>query len=376
MGLEYLKPMLDVGSPRVFNCNIMTHRIQAQEPGAEMFFRNKVLNNLVLIKDTVPDDGSRSSAPPIGTKLYFPFNENEIYEGGRTIFVHDKHVQQVLLNQFGEGALKKEALIEDMRILHIMDRLPSLDPFLLKDVFLNEGMTINPAYFEVSQEVWNEIESFILQRFEPLVKAAFPDAKSAEEKGRQLIEKIWEARDLEALKPLTMAFQLPSGQELEIFAAWKGINFYAFQYQRMKTQLVEMLTWLKDLELPHAVPVAERNEVKASLELARTQVRDEWRRAEMILREYQESYDKLFGQKSGGSGSVAGFLTFLKNSKKSYWELGNSLGKVGHASYCWDTMSRRFPDRKLSWDGLKETLQLIVKIFGPAKKLATSVAWK
>ncbi len=375
MGLEYLKPMLDVGSPRVFNCNIMTHRIQQKEPGSETFFRNKALNNLVLIKDAVPDDGTRSNAPPIGTKLYFPFNENEIYEGGRTIFAHDKHVEKALINQFGEGALKKDALAEDLRIIQILDHLPSLDPFLLKDVFLNEGININPAYFEVSQEVWNEIESFILQRFEPLVKAAFPDAASANEKGRQLIEKIWEARDLEALKPLTMAFQLPAGQELDIFSSWKGINFYAFQYDRMKPQLIDMVTWLKNLEIPPAaVSTAERNEIKTALDSARTLLRDEWRQAETILREYQDSYVKLFG-KQGGGGSVNAFLTFLRHSKKSYWELGSSLGKVGQSSYCWDVMTRRYPERKLNWDGLKEVLPLIVKIFG-AKKAATSVVWQ
>lgn len=373
MGLEYLKPMLDVGSPRVFNCNVMTHRLLAKDPAAELFFRNRPLNNLVLIKDTVPDDGSRTGAPPIGTKLYFPFNENEIYEGGRTIFVHDKSMEAALINQFGEGALKKEALADDIRIMRILDHLPSLDPFLLKDVFLNEGITINPAYFEVSQEVWKEIESFILQRFEPLVKAAFPDTTSADEKGRQLIEKIWEARDLEALKPLTTVFQLPAGQELEIFAAWKGINFYAFQSERMKSLLVEMVTWLKDLQIPVvAVSAAERNELKASLELVRNQVRDEWRNTETILREYQDSYDKLFKQK----GSAAGFLTFLKNSKKAYWELGNSLGKTGHASYCWNVITKRFPERKLSWDALKEILPLLNKIFGAGKKPVTSVVWQ
>src|SRR5262249_4382413 len=134
MGLEYLKPMLDVGSPRVFNCNVLTHRIQEKEPGAGYFFRNKPLNNMVLIKDTPPDEGPRSQAPPIGTKLYFPFNENDIYEGGRTIFVHEKNLERALVNQFGEGALRKDALVDDLRILQILDHLPSLDPFLLKDV--------------------------------------------------------------------------------------------------------------------------------------------------------------------------------------------------------------------------------------------------
>src|SRR6202012_4467519 len=102
----------------------------------------------------------------------------------------------------------------------------SLDPFLMKDVFLNEKIEMNPAYFEVDKALWDQIELYILQGFEPLAKAAFPDAVSSDEVARKLIEKIWEGRDLEALRPLVMAFRLPAGQELEIFAAWKGVIFY------------------------------------------------------------------------------------------------------------------------------------------------------
>src|SRR4051812_14103912 len=87
---QYLKPMLDAGSPRVFNCNEMTHKILAKDAEAPRFFRNKQLNTAVLIKDTVPVGQRNAGGPAVGTKLYFPFNEANIYEGGRTIFLHEK----------------------------------------------------------------------------------------------------------------------------------------------------------------------------------------------------------------------------------------------------------------------------------------------
>jgi hypothetical protein len=375
MASEYFKPMLDVGSPRVLNINLMTRRLMESDPAAMPFFRSRPLNNLVLIKDTMPEELRRTTSAVIGTKLYFPFNETNIYEGGRTIFVKDKYIEQALLNHFGEGALSREALAEDLRILAILDRLPSLDPFLLKDVFLNEKVSMNEAYFEVSQEVWQEIEAFILQRFEPLVKAAFPDAQSSGDgRARKLIEKIWEARDLEALDPLIQAFRLPQNEALEIFSAWKGINFYAFQYERAKPQFIALLTWLKDLKMPvAAVSAAERNEVKNMIELVKTQLRAEWQKADAILREYQESYDKMFKLKV----SSAEFVAFLGKSTKMYWDLGNSLGKVGHASYCWEVMAKRFSENKgPTWEPLKEILTLLSKIFSADRRPATSVAWQ
>ena len=372
MATEYFKPMLDVGSPRVLNCNVLTKRIKTKEPTAANFFRNAPFNRLVLIKDTVNDGSGSKLRSSIGTKLYIPFNENNIYEGGRTIFFHDKHLQQALEEHFGAGALKKEALDEDMRILAVLDRLPSLDPFLLKDVFLNEKIDMHPGYFEVGEEVWKEIEEFILLRFEPLVKAAFPDAMSSDEKARQLVQKIWEARDPVALDPLIQAFRLPKGEALEIFSSWKGINFYAFQYQKMKPLLTELVLWLRDLQLPiAAVSATERTETKASLELIRTQIKAEWQNAEKILRDYQDAYDKMFKHKT----SSTEFLAFLNSSARLYWELGNSLGKLGHASYCWDVMSKRFPQRKMPWEQLREIIMLLAKIFKPTPKTTTAVSW-
>jgi hypothetical protein len=365
--------MLDVGSPRVLNVNVMTHQILQKDPAASLFFRNKPLNNLVLIKDTLPQDLRRSALTGIGTKLYFPFNENNIYEGGRTIFASERLLHPALLQHFGQDALGKEALAEDLRILAVLDRLPSLDPFLLKDVFLNEKIAINEAYFEVSKEVWTEIELFIIARFEPLVKAAFPDTKTSDDRARRLIEKIWEARDLEALDPLVRAFRLPPAQALEIFSAWKGINFYAFQYERTKPHFVKLLSWLKDLQVPAVgIRIDERTEFMGTLDLAKGQLRNEWQKVEAILQEYQQSYDKMFKLRV----SSTEFVDFMKKSSRMYWELGNSLGKIGHASYCWEVMAKRFSDdKKLSWEPLKEIIQLLAKIFAVEKKAITSVAW-
>src|ERR1700722_17642925 len=138
MAVQFLKPMLDPGSSRVFNFNVITRAIKAKDPAAKLFFRNPPLNNIVLIKDTVPlNERKTAASKPIGTKLYFPFNETDVYEGGRTIFLHDKNLQQAIIETVGmKASLTKEDMAEDVRILEILDGLPSLDPFLLKDIFI------------------------------------------------------------------------------------------------------------------------------------------------------------------------------------------------------------------------------------------------
>lgn len=369
---KYLKPMLDTGSPRVFNCNELTARILASDPQAPLFFRNRALNAIVLIKDAVPEDERRIGAPSVGTKLYFPFNENEIYEGGRTIFLHAKGVDSAIIDYCGEGTVTKESIAEDKRVMSLLSRLPSLDPFLMKDAFLREKISVNEAYFDVSAEAWAEIEMFMLQQFEPLIMAAFPDAKSSEDKARQLIDKIWEAKDIEALMPLIEAFRLPKERALEIFSAWKGIVYYSFQYNCVQARFLELVKWIIDHEVPPVgVTAAEAKEVQTQLKQARDQLRVEWQRTDEIVHTYHASYDKMFKERLGS----ADFLAFLKDSDKTYWEIGSSLGKVNHAIYCWDVMSSRFDGRKVPWATRQEIARLLAQLLEPEKKSATSVAW-
>ncbi len=371
---KYLKPMLDVGSPRVFNCNEMTKRVLEKEPEAELFFRSKQLNTIVLIKDTVPEGDRQPGTPLVGTKLYFPFNEANIYEGGRTIFLHDRHLEVAIMGHYGEGALSKTSLAQDIEILSILDRLPSLDPFLLKDIFLRRKISMNAAYFEVSEEAWNEIETFMLQRFEPLVRAAFPDEESSQddEKARTLIDKIWEARDLDALQPLINAFRLPQESALDIFSSWRGIVYYSFQYQKEQLKLSELVKWLKENELPPAgIPAPEAKDMAAMIALVREQLRKEWQTIEDIVKAYENSYNKMFRDKI----SSADFLAFLRGSNETYWKIGNSLGKTNHAIYCWDVMSSRFKERKLPWAQRQEVMKLLATVFAPEKKTTTNMAW-
>lgn len=366
---KYLKPMLDPGSSRVFNCNVVTAQLLAKDPNAELFFRNKPLNGVILIKDAAPQQDSRIRSAAVGTKIYFPFNVGNIYEGGRTIFLHDRQLEGAITEQYGEGALSREALAYDMRLLGILDRLPSLDPFLMKDMFLRQQLAVNDAYFSISQEAWDEIELFMLERFEPLVKAAFPDAMASDDKARQLINTIWEARDLAALKPLIEAFRLPQMDALDIFASWKGIVYYTFQYQRVKPDFAELLKWLMANETS-ATGMPDSKDVVAALKAIKEQLRQEWQTIEGIVRRYETSYDKMFKLRAGS----ADFLAFLKDSNKTYWDIGSSLGKTGQAIYCWRIMTGRFAG-KLPWPQLLELAKLLAAVLPTEKKSATAVAW-
>ena len=189
--------------------------------------------------------------------------------------------------------------------MSVLDRLPSLDPFLMKDAFRRESVVINDSYFEVTQEAWNEIEAFMLQQFEPLVKAAFPDAMASDEKARSLMDTIWEARDIEALKPVIEGVRLASYKALDIFSSWRGIVYYSYHHQVVQVRLVELMKWLKGNEGAIAgKPPSEGREMMGMLKLVGEQLRGEWQTTDSIIRKYRGAYDKMF--KTGGGSAKIG----------------------------------------------------------------------
>ncbi|HUB98140.1 MAG TPA: hypothetical protein VL993_19610 [Stellaceae bacterium] len=362
---DVFRPMIDVGSSRVFDCNGITLKLLADHAGGEdLFFRHPRLNHVVVIKHSVMPSERRSRYdPPVGTKLYFPFNERNPSEGGSTIFLHDRQLEAALNEKCGVSrTADKEAFAEDLRLLRLLARLPTLDPFLLRDVVEADGIVVSDRYLEITDDHWSEIQGLIQQKFVPIVRAAFPDAKSSRVHAKKLIEKLWEAKDEEALAPIIDVFGLPQDGALDILYSWKVITFYSYQYQRLRPSLLDLAQWLKDSEAIASFAVGPlRNGLVRLHHAVRTELRTQWSRIESILGDYEDGYDKMFIKKT----DTAPFLEFLRNCRATFWEIGDALGKIDQAVVCWDRITGRYPMRRVHpIDALEATFSMLEDILG------------
>jgi len=88
----------------------------------------------------LPAERRTREDPAVGTKLYFPFNGRTPEEGGSTFSLHDRQLERALNERCGVNRQgDAEAFEQDLRLLRVLARLPTLDPFLLRDVLENEG---------------------------------------------------------------------------------------------------------------------------------------------------------------------------------------------------------------------------------------------
>ena len=130
----------------------------------------------------------------------------------------------VLHEQFGveQNEQSSAALDHDMKVFRILDDLPSLDGFLMRDALELEGVQANEAYFDVSPEERTGIQEFIRGKMEPLVAAAYGGKKPPANKVTQLIDAMWEAKDVVALEPLDSHFALPQRRSAREYGAVEG----------------------------------------------------------------------------------------------------------------------------------------------------------
>lgn len=356
--------MLDAGSSRVFNCNDVARKLERQEAASQHLFKTPAMHNLVLIKEALRyDDPRHPKGMVIGSKLYVPYNHDDIYEGGRSIFYHSPNLRQVFHEQFGvqEDEETSATLDHDMKVFRILDDLPSLDGFLMRDALELEGIEANEAYFDVSAEERVAIQEFIRGKMEPLVRAAYGGKKPPSSKVTQLIDAMWEAKDLAALEPLVLAFRFPKDEALAIFGAWKGINFYAFEYHRGRKKREAFAHWLKEDAMPKNLVPRDVLQMLDPIRRATIErLRGHWVESDNTLKQYDKLYSDFVASSNPG-----GFITFLRGAKAIYWQLGDSLSKIDHAMNCWDIWTKAAPGRRLPFEQLEALLDLLKKILIP-----------
>jgi hypothetical protein len=364
---SYLRPMLDAGSARVFNCIEKYRAISSRGATDPYFFKHKPFHKVVILKEAATDRRDLAFGRSLRTKLYFPYDAADIYQGGRSIFLHEPKLLEVVNELVGlQGStVSKDDVRSDLKMLQVMDGLPSLDAFLMRDALELEGFAPNPLYFEVSDAERAAIHDYIRKKFEPLVRAALGDATFQPSKVNSLVDKIWEARDLEALDPLIKACRFPQGDALKIFTAWKGINFYAFENERCGPIVQELADWLGAIAVPRfgqlGADADRMNFLKAT---ALMRLKHHRKAVDDIVGEYDSVYTQ-FIQNPDAAGN---FVRFLNRSREIYWRLGEALSALNHATHCWDASTASFPDRRPSPERLMQVFECLSSILAEERR--------
>ena len=292
-------------------------------------FENPALNRCLIIKhrlrrNEVDEFRVRRY---VATKIILPIDNSDLRVGGRYLFVDQMGFDQMLEHALGIGPTHP-----DRRILSLIDDLPSLDPFLLREQLRRNDHSPDACYFNVSEADMIRMGEFVANEITPLVDLSMgPGADlTADNPVARLTSKILSNSAGDDLSALGQTLMLKPDEYEEGIFCWKGFLYYKWALQALTGDIGGVVEGLRRVK-PHGRVEPEQH---AAINRAREQVR---RRIVVnceatadMLRVYDDAFRGLTRE-----GRPTAFRDFLRDAPLLFARLGERLGAIQHIVSFW-----------------------------------------
>jgi len=292
-------------------------------------FENPTLNSCLVIKhrlrrNEVDEFRVRRY---VATKIILPIDAGDLRVGGRYIFVDQVGFDKMLEQALGVGPSHP-----DRRILSLMDELPSLDPFLLREQLRRNGHAPDPCYFNISEADLMRMSDFIANEITPLVALSMgPDADlAADNPVARLTAKIMSNSAGDDMSALGQTLMLAPEEYEEGVFCWKGFLYYKWALQMITGDI----GWVVD----SVRRVKPRGRADAEQHVAIDRAKEQVRRRILLtcdatadmLRVYDDAFTALTRE-----GRPTAFRDFLRDAPILFARLGERLGAIQHIVSFW-----------------------------------------
>lgn len=297
-------------------------------------FKHPALDKSIILKHRLRAHEMDLFARPrvTATKILIPLDHNDLRAGAWSIFVGEKifedAVQQLLEMDLKSGGADRDTL-------DILDGLPSLDPFLLREKLRENGIVAARQYFALSEKDLSGMFDYTRKELSLLaVLSSGPDGNRSEY-GRKLAEKILNPSSDADSDVLRVALQLSDREYAEGMFAWKGFLYYSWVIQETKPDMMQILGEIQSIDPNGNVSPDVGDYINAAKSNIFRLLVTSIERAETILGRYKTAYAALTDSKDPKA-----FREFLLSAPDMFIELGEYLGSLQHITSFW---RYRFP---------------------------------
>jgi hypothetical protein len=300
------------------------------------FFKNPVLNKSLILKHRLRrnEAGLFFDDRRTATKIIIPIDGEELKLGGRYVFVNQINYHRMLDDFLGPRWAADPA---DRELLGHIDRLPSLDPFLLREHLNRHGYNPARCYFDVSDADLKRMLNFVEREIQRLIDLCYvgrADSADEERRGSRLARKILSSAVDAETEPLRQTLRLEKPDYQEGVFCWKGFLYYKWTLREALPDVTKVADTIRTVRprgpMDHETQVhldKARTDLHASILAALEQ-------ANKSLRNYDNAFSSLI------DGKPMAFRDFLLDAPSMFCELGERLGAVTHIVSFWNF---RFP---------------------------------
>ncbi|GIU66486.1 hypothetical protein [Candidatus Phycosocius spiralis] len=317
---------------RVLNLNLIAKRFPDDPMRIRApLFTDNLLNRSILVKHRLRRDELYllPTGSSVATKIIFPLDFDNLELGGRSVFVNQRGYRQAICDLVGDRELELE---QDFYILSVLNELPSLDPFLVREQLRRNHFQPAECYFAISPADSAKMQTFTSAEMAPLIKMAFSETSGKE--GRGFVSKLADAllsTNADArLDPLRDTLGLHGEQFTQGIFSWKGFIYYKWQFSEMVQSLIKVTQELNAFQLNGRIDQNIKDEVKSLRLSIRTRIREAARNCSRVLALYDEAFADLVHR-----GNTAAFRRFLLEAPFFFMDLGHSMGVISHICSFW-----------------------------------------
>lgn len=338
-------------SSRVLNLNkIYKLYRHNEEHSARPLFTNPVLNRAIIVKHRL-----RLSERPlftdgrtVATKVLLPLETTELKLGAQSIFVGERDFDNKLSELLEE---KLSNISSDIGILNLIDNIPSLDSFLLKENFDLTGIKIADCYLNSAQSENSIVKKFILNEVSNLSVLASGSFERQETANKGL-EKSKPTIAPSSTDRLREALNMNKVDYAQGIFYWKAILFYKWQIQKITPVCSDVFREMKKIRSLDSVSRSDLDKIKQ----LRNSVALKFASLCSVADEYLQVYETAYNDFLYNRNDV-GFRNFLMESPVISRKLGESFNDVAHIVNFWKNRAAKGHSASVTLAQLSETLQ-------------------
>jgi hypothetical protein len=332
--VRFLHALGGASTSRVLNLGqVARNNCDDPDYAARPLFRSPTINTAFILKHRMRSDETYmfSSVRSVATKIIVPFDLGDLRAGGRSIFIEQRGFIESLRSA---GHYNDSNLERDLLVLRLLNTLPSLDPFLLREHLRNNDIEVSPAYFEISSGDQTRMHDFTAQELSKLMQLACGDSAATASTGRMVSALLSNQVD-EKLEPLRMTLGLTGNDFREGVFSWRGFLYYKWSMDKFWPDVMSVLSEVKAIQPHGPVTPAQRAFLTGARRNIIEMVRNNGQDVDKVLKIYTTSFQDLTANQSPKT-----FRDFLLSAPYMFLELGEKMGAISHIVSFW---RYRFP---------------------------------
>lgn len=299
---------------------------------AQPLFRSPVINASVLLKHRIRSDETYvfAGTRTVATKIIIPFDLGDLRAGGRSILIDQRGYHQALRDV---GKYRDDDFAQDLKTLRVLDQLPSLDPFLVREHLRAAGVECADCYYNISRADQERMFAFVSSEIRRLIELATGAGEN--NSTARLVGALLSTEVDEKLEPLRLTLAMQPEEFREGVFSWRGFLYYKWCIEQQWPQIIEVL---KEIRRVEAVGVKDP-EARIFLTTAQQSIVEKVYGAVQSVRRtlavYDRAYNDLVQNQTAGT-----FREFLLGAPNLFLDLGEKMGATSHIASSW---RYRFP---------------------------------